>query len=422
MDIQLAYGKSGLTLNTDPYWNVDVVKPHFLPGLENPLASLRASLQSPIESSPLTDCVKGDHKVGIIVNDITRATPSPIILQAILAELPYLPPENITIFVALGTHRPNTDAELRTMLGEDIVTNYRIVQNNAFDPDSQVKIGVTRSGNQVFINRHLMDCPVKILTGFIEPHFFAGFSGGGKAIMPGMAGLDTILRNHCAANIAHPSVIWGITDGNPLYDEICEVAEMAGGAFLLNVTLNNQQAITGVFAGDLVAAHTRGCQFTKESAMVPVEKPYDIVVTTNSGYPLDLNLYQTVKGISAAAQIVRPGGTIVAVSECWDGIPDHGLYKQLLQEGGSPREVLDRINTPGFLKHDQWQAQVQAQIQLKADVFIHSGGLTNDQIRAAMLKPAPSLEKTLAQLVKKYGPKSRICVLPEGPVTIPYIL
>ena len=156
--------------------------------------------------------------------------------------------------------------------------------------------------------------------------------------------------------------------------------------------------------------------------MVPVDKPYDIVVTTNSGYPLDLNLYQTVKGISAAAQIVKPGGAIIAVSECWDGIPDHGLYKQLLQEGGSPQEILDRIDTPGFLKHDQWQAQVQAQIQLKADVHLHSSGLTDEQIRAAKLKPAPSLEKTLAHLVKKYGPESRICVLPEGPVTIPYIL
>jgi len=421
MDIQLAYGKTGLILQTDPDWHVDVVKPHFLPGVETPLAALREALQSPVGAVPLAKSVKQDQKVGIVVNDITRATPSPIMLGAILAELPHIHHKNITIFVALGTHRPNTDAELRSMLGDDIVTDFRIVQNNAFDPDTQVKIGVSSKGNHIFINRELMDCDVKILTGFIEPHFFAGFSGGGKAIMPGMAGLDTILRNHCAANIAHPRVTWGLTDGNPIYEEVCEVAAMAGGVFLLNVTLNNEKAITGIFSGDLTSAHTQGCEYTRKSAMVAVDRPYEIVVTTNSGYPLDLNLYQTVKGMSAAAQIVKPGGAIIAVSECWDGIPDHGLYKQLLQEGGSPQEILDRINTPGFLKHDQWQAQIQAQIQLKADVYLHSHGLSDEQIRAARLNPAPSLGGTLAQLVKKYGPSARICVLPEGPVTIPYI-
>jgi nickel-dependent lactate racemase len=155
--------------------------------------------------------------------------------------------------------------------------------------------------------------------------------------------------------------------------------------------------------------------------MVAVEKPFDIVVTTNSGYPLDLNLYQAVKGMSAAAQVVRPGGAILCAAECWDGIPEHGLYGQLLREAGSPGELLDRIMTPGFLKQDQWQAQIQAQIQLKAQVYVHSGYLSEAQIREALLTPAPSLEATLARLVSDYGPDARLCILPEGPQTVPYL-
>jgi nickel-dependent lactate racemase len=262
---------------------------------------------------------------------------------------------------------------------------------------------------------------VKILTGFIEPHFFAGFSGAGKAIMPGMAGQETVLRNHNARNIADPNATWGVTWGNPIWEEIREVARKAEASFLLNVTLNRDKAVTGVFAGDLDEAHACGVDFVRQTAMVSVEKPFDIVVTTNSGYPLDLNLYQAVKGMSAAAQVVRPGGAILCAAECWDGIPDHGLYGQLLREAGSPQELLDRIMEPGFLKQDQWQAQIQVQIQLKADVYVHSSYLSETQIRDALLKPAPSIEATLAELADTYGPNPHICVLPEGPQTVPYL-
>jgi nickel-dependent lactate racemase len=187
------------------------------------------------------------------------------------------------------------------------------------------------------------------------------------------------------------------------------------------VTLNKDKQITGVFAGDLDAAHAAGCAFARETAMVPVERPFDIALTTNSGYPLDLNLYQSVKGMSAAAQVVRAGGSIVVAAECWDGIPEHGLYGQLLRAAASPRALLDAIGAPGFLEQDQWQAQIQAQIQLKADVYVRSDNLTDEQIRSALLLPSPRVEDTLAELMERYGPQASICILPEGPQTIPYI-
>ncbi len=306
------------------------------------------------------------------------------------------------------------------MLGDDLLAQHHLVQNNAFDPSTQVCVGKTSSGNEICLNRELMDCDLKILTGFIEPHFFAGFSGGGKALMPGMAGQASVLRNHCAGNIADPRATYGRTQGNPIYAEVLEAARLAGRTFLVNVTLNRDKAITRVFAGDLQAAHAEGCAFARQTAMVEVPDRFDIVVTTNSGYPLDLNLYQAVKGMSAAALVVKDGGAIVIAAECWDGIPEHGLYGQLLREGGSPQVVLERILGSSELRQDQWQAQIQAQIQQKAKVYVHSRGLSPEQIRSALLEPAPDLDATLAGLVSAAGPAARICVLPEGPVTIPY--
>ena len=187
------------------------------------------------------------------------------------------------------------------------------------------------------------------------------------------------------------------------------------------MTLNRDRQVTGVFAGDLDAAHAAGCAFTRETAMVAVPHPYDIVITSNSGYPLDLNLYQSVKGMSAAAQVVRDGGAIILAADCWDGIPEHGMYAKLLRQARSPQALLDRVCTPGFLEQDQWQAQIQAQIQLKADVYVYSRNLTDEQIRAALLLPCSRIEETVAELMKRYGPRATICVLPEGPQTIPYI-
>ena len=421
MKIHLAYGKNGLNVDLDDTWNVQVVEPHYLPGLPEPLQSLQAALRQPAGAAGLSSLARPGDRVGIIVNDITRATPTPLILRALLDELRHVPDDRITLFVALGTHRPVSAEELTRLVGDEFTRRFRIVQNDCFDPATQVNLGLTRQGHPVWINRELAECDLKILTGFIEPHFFAGFSGGGKAVMPGMAGLDTIMANHCAVNIAHPQATWGVTRGNPIWEEAMEVTHKVDPTFLLNVTLNRDKQITGVFAGDLEAAHARGVEFARQTAMAPVEQPFDIVVTSNSGYPLDLNLYQSVKGMSAAAQIVRPGGAIVIATECWDGIPSLGLYGELLKNSSSPQELLDTVLQPGFSRQDQWEAQVQAQIQLKAEVYVCTDHLSPEQIRMALLKPASTVESALEELVERYGKNARICVLPEGPLTIPYI-
>jgi len=328
--------------------------------------------------------------------------------------------DRIVLISALGTHRFQTGAELERMLGETIARRYRIVQHDAWDDRSLVEVACNRAGRPVRINRAYAEASVRILTGFIEPHFFAGFSGGPKAVLPGIADIESIMDNHGPTMIAEPLATWGVTDGNPIWQEMLAVAQSTTPTFLLNVSLNRDRQITGIFAGDVVPALRAGADFVRARALQPVPEPFDMVITSNSGYPLDLNLYQAVKGMSAAAQIVKPGGDIVVAAECWDGIPAHGEYKRLLWEAGSPQELLDRVMAPGFRCHDQWEVQIQAQLQLKATVHVYAGGLGDEELRRALLVPCRSVEETVAQ-VRRQRPDATIAVLPDGPQVVPYV-
>ncbi len=421
MQVHLAYGRHGLDVELPP--RAQVVEPRPVPGVFDEKATIRQALAAPISAPPLRDMVQRGDRVVVVHSDLTRPMPNHRVLPVLLAELEDagVLRENITLLNALGTHRRQTSHELAEMLGQAVVDRYRCLQHDAWDDDHLISLGHTSFGHPVRVNRTYMQADVKILTGFIEPHFFAGFSGGPKGVLPSIAGADSVLTNHGAKMIGHPQATWGVTEGNPIWEEMLEVALKTEPTFLLNVTLNRAREITGVFAGDLYQAHAAGCEKVRESAMVPVPHEFDIVVTTNSGYPLDLNLYQAVKGMSAAAQVVRKGGSIIAAAECWDGIPEHGEYANLLRAAESPRELLERIEAPDFACQDQWEAHIQALIQLQADVFVYSDGLSDVQIRQALLNPCYSIEDTLADLLNVYGAEATICVLPDGPQTIPYV-
>ncbi len=421
MRVDLAYGRKGIEVEL-PDWS-DVIRPRFLPGLPNEAASLIHALRHPIGSPPLASLVKPGDKVVIVHTDITRATPNDRILPVLLAELEGVGVSrfNITLLNGLGTHRRQSQNELRQMLGDQIVEHYRCLQHDCNDDENLVSLGETSLGHPVRINRFYLESDVRILTGFIEPHFFAGFSGGPKAILPSLAGTESVFTNHSQKMIAHPQAAWGITTGNPIWEEMREVALQTEPTFLLNVALNADRQITGVFAGEMLAAHSAGSAFVKEQAMVEVDGPYDIVVTTNSGYPLDQNLYQAVKGMSAASQIVRQGGSIIIAAACEDGLPEHGRYAKLLSEAGSPQAIIDMVSQPGYSVQDQWQVQIQAQIQLKADVYVYSENLSDEQIRKALFIPSRNIAQTVNELLKRDGKKPRLCVIPEGPQTIPYL-
>ncbi len=421
MNIRLAYGKSGLDVTLPDGLKVDVVRPKYVEALADQAGAVRDALRHPIGSRPLRELVKPSDTVGIVCNDITRPTPYGIILPVLLEELSHVSDGTITFLIANGTHRLGTPEELRTVLGEQIVDRFRVVQNDAYDREAHARVGTTADGNEVWIHKEYLRCDVRILTGFIEPHFFVGFSGGGKACMPGLAALGTILKNHCARNMDHPRAAWAVTQGNPIWEGIREAALLASPTFLLNVTLNRDKQITGVFAGDMDRAHERGCAFVKQHALAPVPVPYDIVISSNAGSPLDLNLYQAVKGMSAAAQIVKKGGAIIVAADCWDGIPEHGQYKRLLFGATDPRSLLERVRADDCRCQDAWQAQIHAQVCEKANVYLFSHNLTDEQIKRALLKPCRDVAGTVEKLLRAYGQNASICVLPEGPQTIPYI-
>ncbi len=423
MIVRLAYGTGRLEVRLPDTASVTVVEPVFVPAAPDQAGAIAAALRAPIGSPRLAARVKPGGPVGVVFSDITRPAPNRLMLPAILAELATagVPRERITLFNATGTHRANTPAELSRMLGGEIAARFRIVQNDARAAGRHARVGVTSSGNEVQILREFLCCETRILTGFIEPHFFAGYSGGGKAIMPGLARLDTVMRNHGAANMDSPLAQWGMLEGNPLRREIDEAMALVAPDFLVNVALNRDKAVTRCFAGDSVAAYREGVAFVRGTSLMPVEAPFDIVVTTNSGWPLDLNLYQAVKGMSAAARIVRPGGAIVIAAECRDGVPDHGSFGRLLREARSPDELLARLRAPGFTMDDQWQAHTLALILEKAEVHVHAAGLTDAQVTAAMMRPCPSVERRVEELLERFGPGAPVCVLPEGPQTIPYI-
>jgi len=421
MQVNLNYGRNGLDVHLPD--SVDVLRTRFQPGIPDEARAITQALQEPIASLPLASLVKHGDRVTIVHTDITRATPNDRILPVLLEMLQGAGVESTDIILlnGLGTHRRQTDTELRKMLGDQIVENFLCLQHDCNDDSSLVSLGETTLGNPVRINRHYMESDVRILTGFIEPHFFAGFSGGPKAVLPSLAGKESVFSNHGLDMIAHPLATWGVTQGNPIWEEMREVALRTEPTFLLNVALNTNREITAVFAGDMLAAHASGCAYVKQNAMVAVDEPYDIVITTNSGYPLDQNLYQSVKGMSAASQIVHPGGAIIIATACEDGLPDHGLYAHLLEEAGSPYEILEMVSQPGFNVQDQWQVQIQAQIQQQAEIYVYSDGLSDDQLRRALFTPCRDIETTLKKLLTDLGDSARICVMPEGPQLIPYL-
>jgi nickel-dependent lactate racemase len=419
--IRLAYGEEGLEINLPDHLNIDVLEPRHTESLPDQAAAIKDALNSPIDSRPLREMVKKSDTAGIVINDITRPMPYKIILPILLRELGDIPGGQILLLNATGTHRPNTNTELTEMLGRDTLSRYRVIQNDAGDRPSHVFVGTTDSGNEIWLHKAYLDCEVRILTGFIEPHFFAGFSGGGKAVMPGLALLETILANHSVKNIDHPKATWGVTNGNPIWQEIQQAASLAPPSFLLNLALNKDKKITAVFAGDFHKAYQQGCDYVRKNAMVAAYKSYDIVITGNSGYPQDINLYQAVKGMSTAARIVTKGGSIIVAAECRDGIPAHGQYGRLLYEAESHHSLLRKIHEKDFARQDMWQAQVHGMICQKADVYVHSRNLSGEQIKRAFLKPCLRIEDTIEELLHKYGTDASICVLPEGPQTIPYI-
>lgn len=422
MRVDLPFGREKLPVEVPDASTV--LLPSAVEALSEPSAAVRDSLRRPIAGPPLAARVRPGQTVAIVISDVTRPVPNELLLTPLIEALltAGVNEHDITLVNGTGLHRPDTPEELQWMLGAEIASRYRIVQHEARAPATLVEVGRSK-GVPVEFCRAYVEADVRIVTGFVEPHLFAGYSGGAKGVMPGVAGHAIVMSNHGAANLAHPRATWLCAAGNPVFDEIQSAVDLCPPAFLLNVTLDGERRLTGVFAGDLAPTHAAARGQADRQYKAPVSHPYDVVVVTNMGYPADTTLYQSVKGMTVAAEAVRDAGAILLVAGCEQGIggPE---YVSFLREGASPADLLATICRSEHTRHDQWQIQCQAMVQAKATVYLHSH-LSRADTESAHLAYVEDPSATVRRLVaeaQSAGRDGSVLVLPYGQLTVPVIV
>ncbi len=420
MKITMSYGLNGLPLEISETPGFQgVLEPRQAPAADNPAAAILQSLRTPIASQPLTKLAQKCQSACIVISDITRPVPNKIILPPLLAEIENagIKREAITILIATGIHRPNEGDELITLVGNKIAENYNIINHFSKEVDDMVLVGEINENVPALINRHYIAADLKILTGFIEPHMWAGFSGGRKSILPGISSIETLEYMHGPEMIANPKTVYGALTGNPFHEAGLAVMKKAGADFIVNVTLDTSKKITRVFAGDPVAAHLEGCNFLAPFCTRELKAPLDFIVTCNAGAPLDCNLYQTVKGITGAAPVVKTGGEILIASACSEGAGSPE-YIEILKMVDNPESFIERLMAREFFIPDQWCAQETYQVMLRHPVWLYSDGLKPNEIESYHMQPVKSMERAINELLDKHGSAARWAVVPDGPLLI----
>lgn len=416
MRVFLPYGSSHITCEIPDSRLRAILSPK-LPEAEEKTgeAIVRASLARPAGSPPLRELTGGKKNVVILSSDHTRPVPSAVIMPLLLEEIRAgNPGADITILVATGCHRSTTEDELEERYGTEIVRSVRIVVHDSLDENSLVSVGTLPSGGELVLNRLAVEADLLVAEGFIEPHFFAGFSGGRKSVLPGVAAYRTVLANHCAEFIASPGARTGILEGNPIHEDMVYAARKAGLAFICNVVLDPQKRITAAFSGDMEKAHEEGCAFLSRLAKVQAV-PADIVITGNGGYPLDQNIYQAVKSMTAAEASCRPGGIIIEAAECRDGHGGEAFY-HAFRDIPTARGVLDSILARGrdSTEPDQWEIQIFARILMNHTVILVTSA-PRETAEYMNMKWAPSLQDALALAEEILGDgNAAVTVIPDG--------
>ena len=417
MRVRLAYGTEAPEVEVPE--DATVVASGEQSVLADPSGAVRASLAHPLAGPALGDLVPRQGEVVVVFPDLTRPMPNTTVLPPLLAELERAGagPERVQLLCATGTHRQATPAEMAALVGPDIVGRYRIHDHDA-DDGAHVPVGEV-DGTPVLLERRYVEAGMRILTGFVEPHFFAGWSGGPKGTCPGLAATSTILEAHSPERVADPRSTWLVTEGNPVHDFVRAATALCPPELSVDVTIDRQRRLTGVFTGPLPVGHRAAIAFATDRVTRSVGGRFDVVVTTNGGHPLDRNLYQAVKGMAAAERVVADGGIIVMAAACGDGVPGEGAFARILAAASTPAELAGS-GGPGQL--DRWQAQVLGRVLARAEVWLYSQGIDDDAARSAQLVPVPDLAAAVADAIARApgrtGGPARVCVLPEGPLTV----
>jgi nickel-dependent lactate racemase len=418
MNIRLDYGRTGLDVRLPDDLAVSVLEPSKGTPLDDPTAAITSALAQPIGSKPLAELARGRRDAIVVISDKTRPVPYGIVLPPLLQSLESagIARERIEILVATGLHRANSVDELTQMVGADVVAHYRIRNHDARDIAQHVHLGRTERGTEIWLDRGLVGADLKIVTGLIEPHLMAGFSGGRKAVAPGCAGVEMMRSLHGATMLESP-LGPGIIDGNPFHAELLDIASRVGVDLACDVTINRARQLTGVFAGNLEAAHAAGVRFVERHVQAEIDRPADVVISCAGGFPLDDTYYQSIKGMVAALNVVRRGGTIILAAAITEGIGS-GEFCRLLAETRGNDDFMARITSPGFFSIDQWMVQHLCQVRRKAEVILVSGGVTADAAPGLLVASAPSVEAALQRCLEKYGRGAHVTVLPQGPYVL----
>ena len=414
--IKLKYGRGALNISLPEGFNFSVLETERTAPLEDYGRELKAKLSRPSGAESLENLAESASRACIVVSDKTRYVPYRVILPEILRILDESGTE-VFFLVATGMHGPSSQEDLIEILGEDIASGYKIINHRAADNAELAYLGRGASGVPVYINRNYYEADLKILTGFIEPHFMAGFSGGRKSICPGISGLDTIKFVHSAAILSSPRARAGCLEGNPVNTAIFEAAGLAGCDFMVNVTLNPDREITGIFCGGLNEAFAEGAAACARQCRVRAPGLFDAVVTTGGGYPLDRNFYQTVKGLVGALDIIKPGGTLVCASECADGLGSDD-FRNLLYGMKNPDEFMDMILSEGFFYPDQWEVQELIKVLSKCEVKLYSDNLTEEEIIKCRCGPVKDINAEIAGVLRALGEDGAVAFVPDGPYAL----
>lgn len=420
MHINLKYGEEGLDLEFSDTSNfVGVLYPEEAEVLPVPEKVVQQSLSRPIESKPLKELAQGKTDAVIVISDITRPVPNAMLLPIIIQHLEAagIPSAKITILIATGIHRPNEGQELERLVGKEIAASYRIINHFSKKPDDMALVGQIGDGVPALVNKHYLAADLKILTGFIEPHMWAGFSGGRKSILPGISSVKTLEFMHGPEMVAHPRTRYGILEGNPFHEAGLAIMEQAGADFIVNVTLDTSKKVTGVFSGHPVKAHLAGVEFLSRHCVRTLDEPLDFVVTTNAGAPLDCNLYQTAKGISGVAGATRDGGVILIATECLEGFGSEE-YRAVFEHATTPQAFIEKLMKKEFFLPDQWCAQETYQVMLKNEIWVHTQGIDADTLKRFHFKPVPNISQAIAELLDRFGQDARWAIVPDGPLLI----
>ena len=419
MKVEMRYGTGILPIEIPDKNVAKVLEISESSPLPDEARAVREAIAHPIASQPLAEIGKGRASACIVISDITRPVPNKVILPPMLEVLEQtgIPREKITILIATGIHRPNDAEELETMVGSDIMKTYRIVNHFSQKPETHAYLGKTQNGTPVHIDKTYLEADLKITTGLIEPHLMAGYSGGRKAICPGIASVETMKVMHGPELMEHPKSAVGILEGNPFHIEATEIALMAGADFNLNVAIDKQRRITGVFAGDLVESHRVGAAFVEEHAKVTVPVAADAVVVSSAGYPLDTTFYQAIKGLLTAVEIVKQGGSILLVAACSEGIGSKPFTDLIFKTDDLTAFVQGLYNPANFVI-DQWQLEELAKVARKADIYFYTDGIPYHQRAKLFVHPLKSAQEGVEELLTRYGEDVQIAVIPEGPYVL----